>query len=109
MTIENCWMVDLEDLSAIELKCKSCGATQTFPPAYWKGQIPNNCPNCNLQWFQVNAPSEVSLQRVITNFELLVKEDAASGCKIRLRIETAPTPSGPRGIAASKDPFKTTG
>lgn len=90
MGIEKCWIVGLEDLSAVELKCKSCGATQAFPATFWKGQIPNDCPNCKLQWFQPNGPSEISLQRLITNFGLLAKEDAAIGCKIRLRIEAAP-------------------
>ena len=92
MTIENYWTADLEDLSAIELNCKSCGATQAFPPTGWKGRIPNDCPNCNEHWFQLNGLSEISLQRLINNFELLVKDDGARGCKIRFRVGSVPTP-----------------
>jgi|GEM_PF-6885910 len=91
MALEKYWTLDLKDLAAIELVCKSCRATQSFPPANWKGQIPNACPNCHQNWIPLNGFSEVSLQHLITNFERFLADEQARGCKTRLRIGSVPS------------------
>lgn len=86
MTLENYWMVSLVDVAAIELKCKQCGATETFPPSNWKATIPVKCKNCQKPWVPIGGVSEHSLQQLPACFEKLIADEGARGCEIRLRI-----------------------
>lgn len=69
MTSETRIMVDLADISSIEIECRECGAKIAYPREKNQERIAQQCPNCNANLFTLSHDSagrngSVSLEQV---------------------------------------------
>lgn len=89
MTEQKRRFINLEDIRAIEYRCK-CGATVTIPRSEWKDRAPSTCPNCGpapsrpTRWLsEGDEKSVIALQNSIKDVLSLKNLE----CEIRLEIE----------------------
>jgi len=51
MTSETRTLIELADISGIELECPKCGGKILYPLKEYAERLMSHCPNCNEHWF----------------------------------------------------------
>ena len=51
MTTHETRRIDLDDVTVVELACKSCRTAITIHLSTWSSGFPARCPNCDVDWY----------------------------------------------------------
>ena len=103
MTVDDRLVIDLTDVLAIQVQCKSCGTAITYSPEKWEPRE-MMCPGCTQTWWFTGNPALIALQqfanlwRAIVGREQSKSHDLALPVKIRLQVprQSGPAPSPAR-------------
>jgi len=84
MTVEERYVVDLNDIRAIRIECTNCGTAVTFKAADW-AQYPSQCPGCAVSWHHGDPSLEFQM---LAGFAFNLRRLAADSTRtFRLRLE----------------------
>lgn len=98
MTSEMRTLIELSDVSGIEMECPKCHVKTTFPIAE-PANFTVSCPYCNKPWFDGTPdkytgknvfPAFESLQAVASHLRALTNTRTDVHALVRLHINTAP-------------------
>lgn len=90
MTIENRRFIALDEITAIQYRCKKCGTTVTVPRERW-GDPVRNCPGgCSEDAVRLTPliPAGTSEDKAMKSLQAAVKDLSQSGgnCQIMLEL-----------------------
>jgi len=88
VTSESRMVIDVTDISGIELECAECGAKILYPVNKYREQLATRCPNCRDLWFMGNEnipgnPAQ-GMEKITTLITAL--RDATGRPDIRARV-----------------------
>lgn len=94
MTTETRSMVDVADISGIEVECRECNAKVFYPREKNQERINQRCPNCNADLFVINVndprqEGSVSMEQVrmlMRLIKFLAKPAADLHANVRLQV-----------------------
>lgn len=94
MTSETRFTVDLSDMKAIDLLCKSCSGSVALNPKFRKPlMIPVSCPGCGEKWLTEGSEMHRSIRGLIDSIREIVEMEKANTFKFELRINVPRKPS----------------
>ena len=68
MTIEDRYVVDLADVTAVRFECNACGTAVSFKASDWR-KVPHQCPACAASWnYGPGTPQFDTVQRFATGW-----------------------------------------
>lgn len=97
MTSETRVLIEVGDISAIEIECQKCSVTSTFPISECS-KINAGCPHCEKKWFDTNdnvrdktvCPATDSLRAIASNLSALNSKTRTDiHAKIRIHLRPA--------------------
>jgi Zn finger protein HypA/HybF involved in hydrogenase expression len=94
MTSETRTLIDLSDITGIEIECRDCTAKVFYPRKNNHERIARQCPNCNADLFVTrNGQSEAmnNVKALIRILELVGAPAAEANANVRLHLATRPT------------------
>lgn len=98
MTSETRTLIEVGDVSGIEVECPECHTTIMFPVGD-RFSLTTQCPHCNRKWFDGTFdtarareifPAVDSLRAIATNLSALNKTRTDIHGTVRLHIKTTP-------------------
>ena len=94
MTSENRLMVEITDITGIELECRECSAKIFYPVEKNQERIAQQCPNCNANLFVLSMEQgthgSVSMEQVrllMRVIRFLAKPGADLHANVRLNVK----------------------
>ena len=89
--------INLADLTAIKITCAQCRASAEFPVARLRGDPPERCFHCRVEWFVAKSSQATALEHLFRALGEL-RGDEASGCCVQLVMTQNP------GFLHSREP-----
>lgn len=86
MTSQNRLLIELSDILSIEIACKACGSSVGVPLNAAR-RFPTTCPNCNADWFGMDASAPQPLQGFVDVCKQLSRVIERYGKGVGLRLE----------------------
>jgi ribosomal protein S27AE len=86
MTIDDRYVVDLDELKILRFECKACGTAVVVQIKDWMGNLAT-CPACGVVWFNLGGPHGHTITQLANGLRgtmALLKE---SNFRVRLEID----------------------
>ena len=87
MTVDDQLLIDLDDIRAIQFRCRNCGTTVGHPPEKWSPSV-FRCPNCGSEWIGSQTIALKAVTELSGALKSLLGPDGKSlPFSVRLQIE----------------------
>jgi hypothetical protein len=92
MTREMVYVVSLDEVSRVRLRCRKCEFVESLPVGSALRTFNGQCRNCGQPWLAFDTPAENTVKQFLRAIHEIPKlSPDALGCVVEL--EVAPTPS----------------